>query len=192
MKTVAVERVAFALAAGLAGCSSLPPSQQAAICVGDGMTVDAAFPSAGRHDCIVAADGSVVVSVDHEPALVEGINPSPWFAFRIRSDQPRTMTVTLDYTGYEHRYAPYVSQDGAHWTQLAADRVTLNERKTRANLKLDVPKGVLWVAGQPISPSRDNVDWTRRMLAGKGFTEQQYGISLEGRPLTGFVGGGGH
>jgi hypothetical protein len=155
------------------------------------MTVDAAFPSAGRHDCIIAPDGSVVVSVDHEPALVEGINPSPWFAFRIRSDQPRTVTVTLDYTDYQHRYAPHVSEDGANWFELAADRVALNERKTRANLKLDVPKGVLWVAGQPISPSRDNIDWTRRMLSGKGFTEQRYGASLEGRPLVGFVGGGG-
>ncbi|HEX5006358.1 MAG TPA: M14 family zinc carboxypeptidase [Hyphomonadaceae bacterium] len=155
------------------------------------MTVDVAFPSAGRHDCIIAPDGSVVVSVDHEPALVEGINPSPWFAFRIRSDHARAVNVTLDYTDYEHRYAPHVSEDGAHWTELAADRVTLNERKTRASLKLDVPKGVLWVAGQPISPSRDNIDWTRRMLSGKGFHEERYGSSLEGRPLVGFVGGGG-
>jgi hypothetical protein len=191
LKTVAVERAAIALAAGLAGCSSLQPPQQNTICVGAGMTVDAAFPSAGRHDCVIAADGSVVVSVDHEPALVEGINPSPWFAFRIRSDQPRTVTVTLDYTDYEHRYAPHVSQDGANWTELSADKVTLNERKTRASLKLEVPKGVLWVAGQPISPSRDNVDWTRKTIAGKGFTEQRYGASLEGRPLVGFVGGGG-
>jgi hypothetical protein len=191
LKTVAVERAAVVLAVGLAGCASLSPPQQNAICVGAGMTVDAAFPSAGRHDCIMAPDGSVVVSVDHEPALVEGINPSPWFAFRIRSDQPRTVTVTLDYTDYEHRYAPHVSSDGANWTELAADRIILNERKTRASLKLDVPKGVLWIAGQPLSPSRDNVEWMRRELAGKGFSEQRYGTSLEGRPLVGFVGGGG-
>ena len=58
MKTVAVERAALALAAALAGCSSLPSLQPNAICAGAGVTLDAAFPSAGRHDCIVAPDGS--------------------------------------------------------------------------------------------------------------------------------------
>ena len=195
MKPVAVETVAVALAAaGLAGCTSLPDLpgiSREAICVGHGITVDAAFPTAGRHDCIVGPDGSIVVSVDHEPALVEGINPSPWFAFRMRSDAPRTVSVTLDYTDYEHRYAPYVSTDGANWRLLDAGRISLNGKKTRATLKLDLPKGTLWVAGQPLSPARDNIDWTRRTLAGQGFTEAQYGKSLEGRPLIGFTGGGG-
>jgi hypothetical protein len=67
----------------------------------------------------------------------------------------------------------------------------LNERRTRASLKLDLPRGTLWVAGQPLSPSRDNLEWTRRMLVGKGFSELRYGTSLEGRPLVGFVGGDG-
>jgi cytosolic carboxypeptidase protein 6 len=194
LKPVAVERVAVALAAAsLAGCNSIPDfaSRQETICAGQGVTVDAAFPTAGRHDCVVAADGSLVVSVDHEPALVEGINPSPWFAFRLRSDAPRTVTVTLDYTDYTHRYAPYISTDGANWTQLGADKIALNERKTRASLKLDLPKGTLWVAGQPLSPSRDNVEWTRRTLDGQGFSQLRYGTSLEGRSLIGFVGGGG-
>ena len=51
--------------------------------------------------------------------------------------------------------------------------------------------GVTWIAGQPLSPARDNLDWTRRALSGAGFTEVEYGRSLEGRPLIGFVGGGG-
>jgi hypothetical protein len=195
LKPVAVETVAVALAAaGLAGCTSLPglPGiSREAICVGHGVTVDAAFPSAGRHDCVVAPDGSIVVSVDHEPALVEGINPSPWFAFRMRSDAPRTISVTLDYTDYEHRYAPFISTDGANWSPLDVGRLSLNQKKTRATLKLDLPRGTLWVAGQPLSPSRDNVEWTRKTLAGQGFIETQYGKSLEGRPLIGFVGGGG-
>jgi hypothetical protein len=184
--------VAVALAAAsLAGCAALPDAARKTICTGQGVTVDAAFPSAGRHDCVVAVDGSIVVSVDHEPALDEGINPSPWFAFRLKSDAPRTVTVTLDYTDYTHRYAPFISTDGSNWAQLGAERVSLNERRTRASLKLDLPRGTLWVAGQPLSPSRDNLDWTRRILAGQGFSEQRYGTSLEGRPLVGFVGGGG-
>jgi hypothetical protein len=180
-------------ATGVTACAVLPSqtASREAICVGPGVMVDAAFPSAGRHDCIVTPDGGVVISVDHEPALVEGINPSPWFAFRIRSDAPRQLAVTLDYTDYSHRYSPYVSSNGVDWVTLASDRVSLNEKKSRATLRLDLPKGTLWVAGQPLSPSRDNVEWTRKALGGEGFKEVRYGVSLEGRPLIGFVGGGG-
>ena len=166
-------------------------SQPRSICSGAGITIDRDFASAGRHACVVGPDGSVVVSVDHEPALVEGINPSPWFAFRITSDAPRQTSVTLDYTDYTHRYAPYTSTDGRSWSRLAPANLTLNDRKTRATLKLDLPQGTLWVAGQPLSPSSDNINWTRDTLGGRGFNETRYGDSLENRPLVGFVGGGG-
>ena len=160
------------------------------ICAGSGLTVDADFSAAGRHDCIIGPDGSIVVSVDHEPAYVEGINPSPWFAFRVTTEAPRAATITLDYTDYTHRYAPYVSTDGRNWRKLADSQVTLNEKKSRATLKLDLASGPTWIAGQPISSANDNLDWTRGALAGLGFTEMKYGESLEGRPLVGFVGPG--
>lgn len=160
------------------------------ICSGAGLTVDIDFTEAGRHDCIIGPDGSVVVSVDHEPAYVEGINPSPWFALRINAEAARAATVTLDYTDYTHRYAPYVSTDGRNWRKLADSQVTLNEKKTRATMRLDLASGANWIAGQPLSPSNDNLDWTRSALGGLGYNEMKYGESLEGRPLVGFVGGG--
>ena len=179
-------------------CSSLPslpalpnflPGAKP-ICSGSGIKVDIDFTEAGRHDCIIGPDGSLVVSVDHEPAFVEGINPSPWFAFRINTETARAATVTLDYTDYTHRYVPYLSTDGRTWRKLAASAVTLNEKKTRATLKVDLAAGANWIAGQPMSPSNDNLDWTRGTLGGFGFNETKYGESLEGRPLIGFVGGG--
>ncbi len=165
-------------------------SQPKGICYGSGLTVDIDFASAGRHDCIIGTDGSVVVSVDHEPAYVEGINPSPWFAFRVTNDATRAATVTLDYTDYTHRYAPHISTDGRIWRKLSEQQVTLNDRRTRATLKVDLTAGTNWIAAQPISPANDNLDWTRGVLGGFGFTEMKYGETLEGRPLTGFVGGG--
>ena len=97
------------LTAGLAGCGgvsmpslpSLPPlpllsSSGEKICGGRGLAVEIGFPSAGRHDCVMTPEGNVVVSVDHEPALVEGINPSPWFAFKVTADDARAAAITLD------------------------------------------------------------------------------------------------
>lgn len=185
----------------LAACSlpampSLPSlpllsSTPRVLCSGAGLSIDTDFPAAGRHDCVIGPNGNVVVSVDHEPALEEGINPSPWFAFRVTSDAARQVSITLDYTDYNHRYVPYVSGDGRAWTALPAGAVTLNERKTRATVNLNLPQGASWIAGQPLSPSDDNIAWTRNALNGRGFTETRYGDSLKGRPLVGFVGGGG-
>lgn len=185
------QAVAIAAAFAFSACTLLEPAPPSGICSTGGFAIDIEFPSAGRHDCVIAADRSVIVSVDHEPTVVEGINPSPWFAFRINSRIARTVSLTLDYTDYKHRYRPHVSTDGVRWTALPEGAVTLNERQTRATLSFDVQPGVTWVAGQPLSSAEDNVEWTRRAVAGAGFTQVEYGRSLEGRPLIGFVGGGG-
>jgi hypothetical protein len=189
MRTIAPILLAPAALAA-ASCETVPLLPGGDLCNASGLAVDASFAGGGQHDCVIGADGSVVISVDHEPALVEGINPSPWYAFRIRSSTKRTATVTLDYTDYTHRYAPYTSHDGKTWVQLPADKLALNERKTRATLTLDLPAGALWVAAQPLSSSGDGLNITRVALFNANFREQRYGTSLEGKPLIGFTGGG--
>jgi len=179
-----------ALAAASCGTVSLPLLSGSDLCNTAGISIDASFAGGGLHKCVIGADGSAVISVDHEPALVEGINPSPWYAFRIQSSAKRTAMVTLDYTDYTHRYAPYTSLDGKTWVALPADRITFNERKTRAIMTLDLPAGTLWVAAQPLSSSGDGLNITRVALFSANFKEQQYGKSLEGKPLVGFTGGG--
>jgi len=191
-------RTAFAAFAVLlaSGCEYLPPMSLPSlgpppICIGGGLHVETTFPTAGRHDCVIASDGVIVVSVDHEPAIAEGINPSPWFAFKVVSEMAREASVTLDYTDYTHRYAPWIKRGGAAWEKLPAASLTLNDRKTRATLKVPVAQGETYIAAQPISPAGDNIGWTRNALSGRGFTETKYGVSREGRDLVGFVGGGG-
>jgi hypothetical protein len=178
------------LAVATTSCESIPFVRGEVLCESGGLAVDIDFPSAGRHHCVIGPDGAAVVSVDHEPALSEGINPSPWYAFRIRSDKARTTIVTLDYTDYTHRYAPYVSPDGKNWVALPPDRLSLNDRKTRATMRLDLPQGTLWVAAQPLSSAGDAINQTRVALFNANFQEKRYGTSLGGKPLVGFVGGG--
>lgn len=180
---------AAALTLLAAGCASAPA--RTAICAGHGVRIETGFPNAGLHRCVVTAKGDIVLNVDHEPAADGGINPSPWFAFRLVSDAPRQISLTLDYTDYQHRYDPVVSTDGRAWTPLPADRVTLDEKKGRAVLALQLPRGALLVAGQPIVTAAKGVAWTRAALTGKGFREVRYGTSLQGRPLIGFVAGDG-
>lgn len=162
-----------------------------AICSGAGLSIDVDFAAAGHHHCVVSPAGEVVIQVDHEPTLGEGLNPSPWFAFRITAKAASSPTITLDYTDYTHRYVPWISRDGRTWEKLPADRLTLNDRKTRATLQLDIQPGQTLIAGQPVSSAADNVNWTRNALAGHDFNQMKYGVSREGRELIGFTGGGG-
>lgn len=188
--------LAAVAASAAGGCQylpdvSLPSLGPPPLCEAGGLSVTIDFPAAGQHDCVVSPDGAIIVSVNHEPASVEGINPSPWFAFKVASEKTSEATVTLDYTDYNHRYAPWIKRDGAAWEKLPATSLTLNERKTRATLKVPVSPAGTYVAGQPVSSAADNIGWTRNALSGRGFSEVKYGKSHEGRDLIGFVGGGG-
>lgn len=173
----------------LGGCAIAPYTGHGATCAGDGVAIYADFPVAGRHDCAIAPDGSVIVSVDHEPTVLDGINPSPWFAFRIHSDRAGQRAIVLDYTDYKHRYSPEISADGRDWRALPESQIAISEDETRATLTLDLAAGDLWVAGQPLVTSREQVEWTRRQVRPAGFSEVTYGESLQGRPLIGFLGG---
>lgn len=173
----------------LGGCAGLPLSDQGAMCAADGLAVFSDFPVAGRHDCAIAPDGSVIVSVDHEPTVLDGINPSPWFAFRIHSNRANERAVVLDYTDYKHRYSPEISIDGRDWRALSEAKVAISEDETRATLSLDLPAGDLWIAGQPLVTAREQIAWTRTQVRKAGFSEFTYGQSLLGRPLVGFLGG---
>jgi hypothetical protein len=199
----AARRGAAQLAAVLlaAACAAAPsPTPGAApypvqlgeqvVCAADGVRVIGGFAAAGIFDCLVAPDGTVIVDVRHEPTVEEGINPSPWYALALDLSAAGERQVVLDYTDYTHRYAPWVRAGDGAWSALAPDRVELNEKKTRARLRLDLMAGRTWLAAQPLSPSTDNLGWTARRLAGAEFIEELYGRSREGRPLIGLSGGG--
>lgn len=175
----------------LAGCASGPTATTSVdpICAANGVEVFIDFPNAGRHDCIHAPDGAIVVSVDHEPSAMDGINPSPWFALRLHAREPVFQRVILDYTDYRHRYSPEISRDRVTWMELPDAAINLNADSTRAALSLELEAGDTWIAGQPIVTAEEQLDWSRARLRPAGFDEVEYGRSLLGRPLIGFIGG---
>ncbi len=159
------------------------------MCAGQGLAVFADFPAAGRHDCVIAPDGAVIVSVDHEPSVVDGINPSPWFALRILAEAGGERTLVLDYTDYRHRYSPEISTNGRDWSAVPEERIALSEDASRASLRLDLGTGETWLAGQPVVSAAQQVAWTREAVTPAGFSEVVYGRSLDDRALIGFLGG---
>ncbi len=69
--------------------------------------------STGRMDgCSQSGAASYVLTMSPENTPV---NHSPWYSFKIDSDEERPITVTLQYTEHEHRYVPKLSSDGKIW-----------------------------------------------------------------------------
>lgn len=177
--------LAFALLL-LAACATTPAAPP--LCATDGVRLDVGFEGAGQHECMSAAEGRFELSVTPEAAE---INPSPWYAFRLHAASPREISVTLDYGGYDHRYAPKLSQDGVSWRALESARVSADDEAGTATLQLSLPAGTTFVAAQPVITPGETLAWARRTLARAGFEEIEYGRSVEGRPLVGFTGGAG-
>ena len=50
------------------------------------------------------------------------INPSPWYAFKVWSIEPREIKLTFTYDGSRSRYYPKISRDGEHFKGLDSTR----------------------------------------------------------------------
>jgi len=91
----------------------------------------------------IGTDSFVVhITPENQP-----INPSPWYAFKIWSEQPRTIKVTLDYNNARHRYYPKISKDGRIWEKRPNSQLTIAGDTTAATLSLTIDSDTLWIAG---------------------------------------------
>ncbi len=88
------------------------------------------------------------------------INPSPWYALRIRTDRARDLTLRLTYPpGVRHRYFPKVSADRRRWTPVDSSRLTYNSDSTTLDVRLSLAAGTHYLAAQEVVDSRDVMDW---------------------------------
>jgi hypothetical protein len=111
-----------------------------------------------------------------------GINPSPWYAFRIDTARPRVLVAHLEYEAARHRYAPRVSVDGQSWQRLASEAVSV-QGDGSALLRLELPAGSTFVAAQEPWPARRHDDWTRAWSDRRDLAVSRLGTSREGRDI---------
>ena len=184
----------LAMAATLAGCAgtsnpsprmSATPAQDVADarCRGAGIAIDTAFAAGALDTCSVAADGTVTIVIAPEDA--PPINCSPWYAFRVHSDEARTVPVTLTYSACGHRYRPKVSHDGIAWDYLPDDAVEVEETAdtTTARLMVQTDGRPLYVAAQEIVAPATYDAWLDGLQKHPSARRYTLGGSAEGRPI---------
>ena len=153
-----------------------------------GVYADNMFEGARMNDFTSTGNSSFTVLITPENAP---INSSPWFAFRIWSDDSKQVTITLDYKERKHRYVPKISTDRINWRHLKSSEFTLNEDSTSATFNLQIGKDKLWVAGQELNTSSDIKTWIEELSSSEYATIQSAGKSTLDRniPVVHFVKG---
>lgn len=146
----------------------------------DGVAFDSEFEAARLSAC--TREGAMryllVTSPENRP-----INQSPWFAFRVRAEQPGSITTRLNCEGTRLRYIPKISVDGRNWIALPAEAYTHGPKSDEGTLRLDIGPEPLWVAAQEIV-SREALDaWSRSLERLPFVTRTEIGRSLGGRPI---------
>ena len=78
--------------------------------VGKGVYISNQFEGARLNDAVSVNDTLIRIRINPEN---EPINTSPWFAFKVWSDQPANLWIEFTYSkGGFHRYFPKISRNG--------------------------------------------------------------------------------
>jgi hypothetical protein len=153
--------------------------------VGNGVYFSNQFEGARLNEAIAVNDTLIRVQINPEN---EPINPSPWYAFKIWSDQPIETWIEFTYSeGGFHRYFPKISADGKDFqnvdsTSFRAEALP-GKRPEKAYLQVDISSDTLWISAQDFVGTNDVAGWKEELLKLPFVEKVKIGESTEGRTL---------
>jgi hypothetical protein len=153
--------------------------------LGNGTYFSNEFDGARLNDALVVNDTLIRIRINPEN---EPINPSPWYAFKVWSDQPAKYWIEFTYPerGF-HRYFPKISSDGIDFqnvdsTSLKAESLP-GKRPETAYLQVDLSSDTVWIAAQDFVGTSDVTVWKEELLKLDFVEKIEIGKSTEGRTL---------
>lgn len=111
------------------------------------------------------------------------INASAWYAFKVWSQEPRTIEVRLTYEDGRHRYWPKLRKAGEPWVALDSSLVRMDPETRQPTMRLRVGPDTLWVAGQEMMTSSFFRRWTDSLAGEAHITKRIAGRSGRDRAL---------
>lgn len=133
------------------------------------------FESARLNRCEQNSDERYTLTIRPENTP---INDSPWYAFKVSSDEERKIKITIKYEGGNHRYPPKVSHDLKTWQS-----IPFKVRKEKLSFHLNTSKEPIWVAAQEIIPNDFYSRWLQQVAHHFSATVYQLGESELNRPI---------
>jgi predicted deacylase len=158
--------------------------------LGDGVYMSNEFVGARLNGAARTNDTLITVLISPEN---EKINPSPWYAFKIWSDQPQKIYVKITYPeNAGHRYLPKLSLDGEHWTSIDTNaywptgEIDMDGRKIpkEMTMRLSISQDTLIVSAQELITSVKVEKWMTLLDTNDFVHEEKVGMSRLGSPIS--------
>ena len=148
------------------------------------VTFDNQFPCARVNRCeeIAPHDYRITITPENDP-----INPSPWYAFRVRADAPTDITVRFVIATKTARPRPRLSTDGTHWTRATDAQWTGASGAPECVLRMHAEPAATWVASNDIIGNDRLAAWSDALAVRTGATVETFGTSAGGRALRMFT-----
>jgi murein tripeptide amidase MpaA len=122
----------------------------------------------------------------------EKINPSPWYAFKIWSEQEQDISLNFIYPeNVGHRYYPKLSHDGLVWERLDSNAYHIDMGTTiegqnfpkNMQMKIHIGPDTLFVSAQELNTSKELGIWLSHLDTLPFVSLDTIGYSRQGRPL---------
>ncbi len=140
----------------------------------------------------VVADGedhyTVLITAENEP-----INPSPWYAFKVWAENPRTITIQLTYQDSRSRYYPKVSRDGINFAPLDSARFKaigpgegdfgIDAAPESVAFSLEIDQSPTWISAQELWTASRVKEWVDTLDTRSFVIQSVIGKSKEGRDI---------
>lgn len=120
------------------------------------------------------------------------INTSPWYAFKIWSDDTKEVNLNITYPeGVKHRYYPKKSKNQKDWINIDSTQFSIvpkisgnEEMGINASLHLSVSSDTIWISAQELLTTTDDKAWIDSLSRKPFVKTSEAGYSREGRPLN--------
>lgn len=124
---------------------------------------------------------TVLITSENTP-----VNASPWYAFKVWSKAPRNIIIKLTYQqGVNHRYAPWISNNGQDWTLLETAKAKEGDAvPVDFQFRLRTSRDTTWVAAQELSTSADAQRWVNQLSKKAAAPPAIIGRSHWGKPIN--------
>ena len=144
------------------------------------VTIDNQFSGARVNGCTQVGphDYRILITPENEP-----INPSPWYAFRVRATAPTDITIRIAIATAKSRPRARLSDDGIHWKRASDEQWTGGEGVKECVLKVQAGPKPTWVASNHMIGVEQLWAWTDDMAKRPGAKASVIGQSMAGRPI---------
>lgn len=144
------------------------------------VTFDNKFSGARVNDCTQVGphEFKILVTPENEP-----INPSPWYAFRVKASAPVEITVRLAIATAKSRPRARISEDGIQWKRVDDADWRGESGAPECVLKLKVGPKPVWVASNHMVSVDQLWAWTDALARKPGAAMRTIGQSIAGRPI---------